>query len=273
MMLNHFYLFSVEYKRGGEDMKRTKRAQFLRYLLVVSALAVLPIVLLFVVNINTVAEFIQNKLRPESYEMFDSLISYLSLAVTVLLGIVVYEQAQKINDLESSQYEVFLGATGLDNDYSLGDVLLMGNNPFDADFQPIQSYDNAGKSFLTNLQTDFGPPEKAILFPLVFVIKSSTLITTMIFQKIIFEISDGGIVLNKKEFTSSAEPIHELFEDNSKFVFAMGTMIPENLKIEEVRITFDVLLCDQICREHQKRIAVKLKKFNDTFYLCSSKSK
>ena len=254
-------------------MKMAKPVQILWHMVVVAVLAVLPVVLLFVVSVDTVAEFIQNELHTEPYQIFDSSISYLSLAVTVLLGIVVYEQAQKINDLESSQYEVFLGATGLDNDYSLGDVLLMENNHLDSDFHPIQSYDNVGKSFLANLQTDFGPPEKAMLFPLIFVIKSSTLITTLIFQKIIFEISAEGMIFGRKEFTSNAEPIHELFEDNSKFVFTMGTMIPESLKIEEVKITLDVMLCDQICREHKKRIVVKLKNFNDTFYLCSSKSK
>lgn len=257
-------------------MKRTRQTQriaALRYMLVVAVLAILPIVLLFVVNINIVAEFIQHKFNTEPYQIFESSINYLSLAVTVLLGIVVYEQAQKINNLEISQYEVFLGVTGLDNDYSMGDVLLMENSHLESGFQLVHSYGNTAKSFLTNLQLDIGPREKVILFPLMFVVKSSTLITALLFQKIALEISAGELTSGRKEFIGDAEPIYELFEDNSKFVFAIGTMIPKNLEIEEVIVTLDITVNDQICREHQKKVIVKLNNINNTFYLCSSESR
>lgn len=253
-------------------MQRTRKRSFWFYAIVIAILVILPILFLFFVNIGGVTKFVKCRLSMEPYQLFESSINYLSLAATILLGIVVYRQEQKINDLESSQYEVFLGVVGLDNDYSLGDFLLAGKCPPNPDFVTLQSYSSLDKSFLTSLHFDSEKSGKPEVIPLVFLVKSCTLITAMHFQKIALEIASKNSVHYQKEFICDDTPVYGLFEDNSKFSLGIGITLPEEVEIDEIKVGFSVTINDQICRVHTKTIEVELKKVNDKFLLSSSKT-
>ena len=242
------------------------------YAIIVIVLIALPICFLYFINIDNVTNYLKCNLSMEPHQLFESSINYLSLAATILLGIIVYKQEQKINDLQSSQYEVFLGVVGLDNEYSIGDFLLAENYPSSCGFLTVHSFGNSAKCFLTSLQFDSPNNQNFEVIPLVFLVKSYTLITGIHFEKISMEIFSRTSTHFQKEFESKDSPIYEVFEDAAKFSLGVGIALPEEVEIDEIKFVFSVTINDQICRVHKKQIEVKLKKINDEYLISSSKT-
>ena len=254
-------------------MMRTHINIFRLCVLVGIGLLLLLIGLICLVTLEPVSKFICVHLKATPYELVDSVANYFSLAASVLLGIVVYYQAQKINNLEISQYEVFLGATGVNENYSMGDTFLLEETSPEANISIIQSFSNKRAGFLVNLNLYSDYAQKPLIIPLDFIVRSQPLVTGLHFKEITISILARGYNKITRTFKNTGEPIYELFEDNSNFIVAIATRVPHNFEIDEAEIQFNVNVFDQIGREHSKKINTNLKGFENTFCLYSSISK
>lgn len=252
-------------------MRRSRLA--IKLILVILALLCIPFFLLMILTNEQVSIYARTHLSAEPYAVFDSIVNYLSMGFTILLGVVVYYQAQKINDLESTQYDIFIGVDKLDYSYLFDDILIKNASP-NSDFYVVQSFSKTRKNFMTSLKVDSHAKEKPIFLPLSFITKNQLVITSLDFKKIYLTINTEDAKEYKQTFSNVNDigAIHGIFADNSNFLFGVGMMVPDSFKVSQLGLTFDIEVHDQIGRKHTSEIQVSLKNVSNFYYLESSKS-
>lgn len=252
-------------------MRRSKAV--INLMLVILALLLVPFILLMILTNERVSVYVLTHLSAEPYEVFDSIVNYLSMGFTILLGVVVYYQAQKINDLESTQYDLFIGVDKLDYSFAFDDIFIK-NTSQDSNFYVVQSFSKTRKNFLVNLNIGLSEKEKPIFLPLSFVTKNQLVITSLHFKEIYLTIITEDAKEYKQKFSNSnnVEPIHGIFTDDSNFLFGVGMMIPDSFKVDRLKLMLDVEVHDQIGRNYISKIQVSLKNVSNFYYLESSES-
>ncbi len=232
---------------------------------------ILPILLVYLWIHSSMGSFMQERLETNLQGLFDSLTSYLSLGFTLLLGIIVYYQSQKINDLTSSQYEIFIGATDLDYSHTLSNILIEEPSTL-SDFSIKRSSIDGRRNFFTHLNTTFQEKQQPIFIPLSFITKNQPIIVSLAFQDISFALVSQDRQVKNQIFHSQGEKIYCMFEDNTNFLLGIGMMIPNAIKIDEIKLELCVNATDQIGRTTKFKIAVRLKNVEKQLHLVSSQT-
>lgn len=253
-------------------MRRSRATVNLTFIVVI--LLIVPVLLLKILANDWVAAYCMAHLSAAPCEVFDSVVNYLSMGFALLLGVVVYYQEQKINDLESTEYDVFIGVEKLDDTYTF-DHTLIRDTSRESDFYVVQSFSDGKRNFLVNLNTNLPSKEKTIFLPLSFVIKSRLVITSLDLKKInlIISMEDSGSMAYKQNFCSHADPIHGIFDSDSSFLLGIGMMVPASFQIDRIQLCMKVESYDQIGRVCSSEIQVTFKEVSNLYYLESSKSK
>lgn len=211
-------------------------------------------------------------------EISDILLNFSSIAVSILLGIFVYFQSERINALEATQYDVFLGVEKIDNSISLAtEMVLLSKNNTDlshyaklfettcADDLALYAYvhiaDNSEKTFL----------------PFVFVTRNTPLITAIHINKVFLDIDyqehhSQGKKNSKKDFLVDALPIYKFLSDQSRFVLGLGIHGVDKSKIEKADVRIELVAEDQLGRKHSKKIELAMVRIDKEIRLISSKS-
>lgn len=234
-------------------------------------LLILPILLVYFWIHSNMGSYIQEHLQINLQGLFDSLTSYLSMGFALLLGIIVYYQSQKINDLTSSQYELFICATDLDYSHALSNVLIEEPSAL-SDFSIKQSSIDGRRNFFTHLNTTFQEKQQPVFIPLSFVTKNQPIIVSLAFQDISFALVSQDGQVKKQIFHSQGEKIYCMFEDNTNFLLGIGMMIPGAITIDELNLELCVNATDQIGRITKFKIAVRLKNVEKHLHLVSSQT-
>jgi hypothetical protein len=236
-------------------------------------LLTISFILVTIFTNEAVRMYCRECLGAEPYQMLGASVDLLALSATILLGIAVYHQAQKINNLESSQYDVFIGAVKRVTDYRIGDSLLTEKENDPNYFTVWKDLSSEKKSYLvlSGFDNDVSvSTQNPIFVPISFLIKCYSVLTFIKIEKI-----SVGIDSYQKDWRrrKDSPAICEIFEDNSSFIFGFSLMIPKEKAADVISLTIWLSTSDHIGRIHNKTIEMILKNSEmDGYVLFSSRS-
>lgn len=232
----------------------------------------LPFILAKLLYNALVSEFITETLNTDKVSFLELVLDYFSISITLLLGIVVYYQSERINNLEASQYKLFLGVEGLDYEFNFGDCFASVRS--DSEFQISHMFTMEKKVVMSTINIEKGAG-KTLLLPLVFVTKNNSLIVSVNFKQVSIIIKESNIPIYKRTFHNTGDIINAILRDDSHFVFGFGMVIPERYSISEINIQFYIELEDQNTNLEKIQSSLSLYKSNEDgdFVLTSSRSK
>ena len=155
------------------------------------------------------------------YEILSIFVTVSSTVVSFIIAIVVYYQTQKSNDLEATNYSIFLGVDRIDENIHFGDEHVFvdtaynDNEPKKACVSVMESTEKL--SMCLNVSQNCG--EEIINIPLIFTTRNKPLITTLTFKKTTIELSYISPEDNSKvENVFNNVNIHRILKDESEFV-------------------------------------------------------
>lgn len=204
-------------------------------------------------------------------EVFSSIVDYVSVVSTLLLGIVAFQQSKKIDSLEGSKYDVYIGINGLDYSYAFPNVLVEEHISTD-DFLIVQDILNGKKNFFTSLNIGDQGSSKPIFIPLSFTTKNQPLIVSLDFQRISLTVLAMDQTQYKQQFINARGPSYWQLENDSQFILGVGLMLPTSLEIDQLALAIQVVAKDQLERQNQFNITVKLKSIEKKYHLISSRT-
>lgn len=233
---------------------------------------VFPVISVTLLSFPAVTNFVIYTLKATPESFLGLLFDYFSIAITLLLGVIVYFQSKKINSLEATQYDVFIGVEDIDYEFDFGSF--WATDKSNADFRISHMFTSSKKALLSNIDIGEGRG-KTILLPLVFVTKNNPLIVKLDFQKVIVEARTRTMVVCDKVFEHNEGVIKTILADNSRLTFGFGLTIPEKYNIDEIHLQFDIELENQSGYRQKLQSSVSLCRIreDDDFVLTSSCSR
>lgn len=212
-------------------------------------------------------------------EISDILLSFSSIAVSILLGIFVYFQSERINALEATQYDVFLGVEKIDNSISLAtEMVLLSNNKTDLTQYAKLFETTCANELALYAYVHISDKSEKTFLPFVFVTRNTPLITAIHIKKIMLNIDyqehhSQGKKSSKKDFLVDATPIYKFLSDQSRFVLGLGIHGVDKSKIEKADVRIELVAEDQLGRMHPKKVELSMVRIDKEIRLISSKSK
>lgn len=207
-------------------------------------------------------------------EISDIILSYLSIFVTIILGIVVYWQAERINKLETGQYDVFLGAEKLDFTTSIGtQLLLLNRTNLQSKIKLFETMVNNRIGLLANISLQEG--NEGLQFPFLFITRNVPLITSVCVRQIDVKIqhySDSQKSDLIKKFPIDANPVCRFLPDKSEFTVCLSVNGIEKQHIEKVKIKIYFEVEDQLKRTHSIEAEMDVEQINGNLCMISSRS-
>lgn len=211
-------------------------------------------------------------------EIGNIVLSFTSILVSLMLGIIVYFQSERINTLEASQYDVFLGVEKIDDSTSFASEMIeisedsddlshyakLFETVYDDELEiyaHIQMSEQAQKSFL----------------PLLFTTRNALLITSLCFKRIgvqieVQECNNRRYKLSK-DLLINAIPVCRFLPDNSHFLLGISLHGVDKSKIEKANMSIELVAEDQFGRKHSSKIELYMVRIDKELRLISSKSK
>ena len=208
------------------------------------------------------------RLNLSNGEFFDVILNFLSLEITLALGIIVYFQSQKINKLESTQYQTYFDVENLDYSYTFSDQMLL--NSISGDLSISHFFTPNKKEIITNISflDDSTIPTKNKVFPLIFAVKNNPIITSIHFQGVFVTLIHDGKQIAKRKFTSKSDPLHLTLYDGNKIIVGFGITYSQTYSFDEIRIVFSLVAEDQIGNKTKLAPFASLNKDqNEAFFL------
>lgn len=252
-------------------MRHSKRTTIVISLAILFVLFI-PCLLVYLLSSQSFTKYISTTLDINNSEFIDICINYCSLSFSLLLGIVVYFQSQRINDLEITQYSTFLGVEDVDYSVDLGNRIF--GQQAQSDFWVSHNFSSDRKVILAGVNLFRRGAAKSIVVPLVFITKNQPLIVSLHFQRVELQLMNRGTVICNQTLENVNSPIHSLLCNESRFVVGLGMLIPEDWIIDEISVKFIVELCDQNNHKENLMPIIHLRKFGpeSRFNLISSQT-
>lgn len=221
-------------------------------------------------------------------EISDIVLSYFSIFVSIMLGIVVYWQAERINKLESTQYDVFLGAEKLHCGASIGtQLLLLSKKNSHSQITLFETKFNNCFGLLANIslqeeintkqERDDSPQDRTDNLPLtfLFVTRNTPLITSLQVKQIDLTIQHYSESKKKdivKKYPIDANPVFIFLSDKSEFNVCLSVNGVEKKHIETVKIRILYEVEDQLERTHSIMSEIVVEQIDGEICMISSKS-
>ena len=234
----------------------------------------LPFLLIMVLSSEDVSGFLKGSLKISNAEAIDYILNYISLALSLVLGEVVYFQSQRINDLEASEYDVFLGVEDINYSFDFGEYVFADIHKNKSEFFVTHIFKPNKKAIITSVNIGDEAPGNPELIPLVFITKNHPLIVSLYFRAVEVELLNEGKRVFIQEYKNRNKAIHTILGDESRFVLGFGMTTSHISIFDEVVLRFSVEVIDQNKRKQQISSTVVLNKGVDKlgYYLTSSYS-
>lgn len=186
-------------------------------------------------------------------EISEIILSFISLFVTIILGVIVYQQSDRINSLEATQYSVFLGANQLDLSLPMGTEFLLLSKKTDSQsrIKLFQIVDSDDLGLQVNISLSEG--SNSIDLPFRLITRNTPLITSIDLDKIVLRIRyirDSNRCDYTDDFPINSMPINRFIEDQSNFTLRILLNGVPTSQIRRVFLKFKFRLSDQYSREH-----------------------
>lgn len=208
-------------------------------------------------------------------EIADIILSFISLFVTIILGVIVYQQSDRINSLESTQYSVFLGVDQLDLSLPMGTefFLLSKKNDRQSIIKPFQIVDSDDLGLQVNISLSEG--SDLLDLPFRLITRNAPLITSIDLERIDWRIRyvrDSNRCDYMDGYPVDSMPINRFIEDRSRLTLRVLLNGVPTSQIRRVFLTFKFRLHDQYGREHVNENTMVVEQRYGTFCLLSSQS-
>ena len=208
-------------------------------------------------------------------EVSEIILSYISIFVTIILGVVVYQQSDRINRLESTQYSIFLGAEKFDPNIPMGSEFLLLSRRVDKKscVKVFQIVDPDFWGLLTNISLNEG--NQHIELPFLFTTRNVPLITSVAIERIDLSIRythDSGRSSFMNSYPVNITPIFRFIGDQSQFPVRFsinGVSAPD---IRRIQLVVKFSIKDQLSRNHVIETVMAVEQRYGQFCLLSSKS-
>lgn len=229
--------------------------------------------LYLLINCSKFTSYIHDTYDMSITEFISIVLEFISIFITIALGIIVYKQSERINMLEISQYEMFLGVGGIQYNDADQDVfeLMQRRAKLQGDFD---IYQEDGSAYLTFSSSELklgNEQGRYYLIPFKFITKNQVLITSINFKKISISWLKNGNPI-KKKFQGKEDIIYRILEDNSSFVFELQ-LLGEKISEEGlVKVSFDICLENQYGEKCNFKIYTTLRNSGNIFILLDSKT-
>lgn len=129
-------------------------------------------------------------------------------------------------------------------------------------------------NFLMYLKTNFPDRRQFMFLPISFVTRNQPIIVSLKFSKISLTIVESnGRKSRSQKFVNRAEPIHWIFENESRFLLGIGFMLSETMQVEQVLLQIHVSVADQLGRITPLTISTTLQNVDKRLYLLSAQTK
>lgn len=232
---------------------------------------VIPVGSIAILPIPFVSNLITKTLNTDNVTFLGLFLDYYSISITLILGIVVYYQSDRINNLEASQYNLYIGIEDLDYTFNFGNYF--ASDSCNGDFNISHIFTSTKKALRSTVNIGEGDG-KPLLIPLVFVTKNSPLIVSINFRSVALVAKERKATLCMKTFYRSGGDIQTLLCDGSRFVFGFGLVIPESYNPDEIHLQFDIIANDQNSNSQNMKTSVSLYRINheNDFVITSSNS-
>lgn len=208
-------------------------------------------------------------------DVAEIILNYVSIFVTIVLGIVVYFQAERVNKLEADQHSIFLGVERLDYSIPLGTKFLQLNQPTDppTDFHIFQIMDHERLGLLGNLSLNDG--NDRIRLPLVFRTRNTPLITSIQIEYVDVNIlyhQSSNKPTSSRPCELNLAPIYKFIPDDSQFDFWISISQVSKDQIEKITLGIILNVRDQFSRPYIVKTHLEIGQRCEQTYLLSSRS-
>lgn len=209
-------------------------------------------------------------------ELCDIVLNFTAIFVTVLLGIVVYFQSERINKLEAAQYDVFIGIEKIDFSAAMGNEWRLISDSKDGKEKNIKLFRDVADEGLSLLaHAHMGERQEKLFIPFAFVTRNTPLITGIQVKRI--DIAYNKIVNGRKRhsnvhFAIDAYPICCVLPDNSHFMLHLGIHGVRKEDVEGMEVKFYFNVTDQLKRSHAITTEVNLSKIHEELRILSSRT-
>lgn len=211
-------------------------------------------------------------------EIGNIILSFISITVSLLLGIVVYFQSERINTLEVSQYDVFIGVEKIDDSASFASEMVEISDGVDNLSRCAKLFETIYNDEL-ELYAHIQVSEQAqkTFIPLSFVTRNTLLITSLCIKEIGVQIETQKRDNQKDKLSNalsmSTSPICRFLPDDSHFLLGISLHGIDKSIIKKVNISIDIIAEDQFSRIHPLKVDLDIIGIDKELRLISSKSK
>lgn len=232
-------------------------------------LCVLPIALSLLI-IGILYKFSVNNLQISLSDILSLLTQYCSYVLTIVLAIIVYNQNERMNELERVSYDFFIGINRINNAFSFNPFFSKEIISKNDDYTILQNFSNDEIINFTSLDLSSSENKRNHLIALNLITKNKLLISEIDIQNIELDIHTIGNQNMKKKFNSSTGKIIACFDNNSNISLIIGFMVDDKLDdLDYIFLNMTVSLKDQYEKDHLFYIKSKLFYSKNYFYLSS----
>ena len=202
------------------------------------------------------------------------LLNFGSILVSILLAIFVYFQSERINTLEATQYDVFIGVEKIDSSASFATemVLLSKNNSNLSKYAKLFET-TCDDNLALYAYVHISDKSENTFLPFIFITRNTPLITAIIVKKISVTLDCHENENYQKDFPLDSLPVYKFLSDENRFLFGLGIHGVDKKNIEKGKIQIEFEIEDQIGRTHEKTVELCMVKLDKELRLISSKSK
>jgi len=254
-----------------------------------------PIIVLHIIlSFETCSNWIVNVLgTSDKKELIGYVFEYISIISSLSLGILVYFQSQRINNLEATQFCSYLAVIDVNYSFDMDEKLNV--NPIDGNkssnsknaFSVGYFLSSQKKTLFTSIIATYDDQDdyqhnryKGYYIPLEFVSKNQPLIVAMDFQSINIELTSSNLTgpsnkVYSGKFYSETGKVFTPLENDSHFTFNINLITNRSLEFNEIKLKLTIIAEDQNGYKQEIITDVLLNKLNNDskYYLTHSFSK
>ena len=211
-------------------------------------------------------------------ELYNHFLNLISILVTAVLGVCVYFQSERIHNLESAKYDIFLGAEKTATEDVFPEEIFHFDSQTLADNNKVKIFETAHDSEFALFVNVFAVHDCGItIFPVDFVTRNAPLITRLMIKEILLTVDyrispEQDLQTFKKKYSVDADPINRIFPDQSHFMLNVVVHGIERETVEQAEMVISFMLEDQLGRSHSVSSSILLVRAEKHMCLLSSKS-
>ena len=196
---------------------------------------------------------------------------YCSYVLTIVLAVVVYNQNERVNQLEQLSYDYYIGIKNIDSDFSFNQFFVEAETTKSDEYTITQNFSNNSLVNFVSLDVSSGKNKSINIVAVDLITKNKLLITEVNIEEIKVSLYAEGKEQICRTLRSSSGIIRSCFDDNSIIPLAIGFVSDyKSDELELLTLDFKICLKDQKGKDHDFLLKGEIICHKHLFYLSSS---